>query len=95
MTLPVEPPPPPAVVGTQPRNADEVNGLVGTHLRGFTASKAATHQDQEFFVATDLKAAPYYFSAEQETLIKSAVSGLDQALQAVDMTFISRIIGMA
>lgn len=88
-------PQPPATVGTQPRNADEVNGLVGTHMRGFTASKAAVHQDQEFFLATDLKIAPYFFDADQETLIKSAVAGLDTALQAVDMTFISRIIGMA
>jgi hypothetical protein len=88
-------PPPPATVGTQPRNADEVNGLTGTHLRGFTASKAAIHQDQEFFLATDLKIAPYWFTDDQETLIKSAIAGLDQALQAVDMTFISRIIGMA
>jgi len=86
---------PPETVGTQPRNASEVNALTGTHLRGFTASKAAVHQDQEFFLATDLKAAPYFFTADQETLIKSAVAGLDASLQAVDMTFISRIIGMA
>jgi len=100
LTIPEEPteptqPPPPATVGTQPRNADEVNGLVGTHLRGFAASKMAVHTDQEFFLATDLKVAPYWFTADQETLIKSAVAGLDASLQAVDMTFISRIIGMA
>jgi hypothetical protein len=39
MTIPVDPPPPPATIGTQPRNADEVNGLLGTHLRGFAANK--------------------------------------------------------
>ena len=93
MTQPT-PPPPPATVGTQPRNADEVNGLVGSHLRGFIASQNAIKQDQNFFLGADLKAAPYYFSTDQETLIKSAVSSLDAALDAIDMTFINRIVGM-
>lgn len=93
MTIPTEPQPP-AVVGTQPRNADEINGLIGTHLRGFVQSKSTINQDHEFFTSTDLKAAPYYFTEEQETLIKSAIADLDTALDAVDMTFISRIIGM-
>jgi len=88
------PPPPPAIVGTQPRNADEVNGLVGAHLRGFVASRGTVHQDELFFSVTDLKAAPYYFTDQQEALLKSAISSLDTALQAVDMTFISRIVGM-
>lgn len=93
MTIP-ETPPPPATVGTQPRNADEVNGLVGLHLRQFCAAKVTVGQDQEFLLATDLKAAPYYFTPDQETLIKSAISSLDASLDAVDMTFISRIVGM-
>jgi len=95
MTLPVEPPPPPSTVGTQPRNADEVNALVGTHLRGFVSSKNAVGQDHDFFGVTDLKVAPYFFSDEQEALLKSALADLDTALDAIDMTFISRIIGMA
>ena len=70
MTQPT--PPPPDTVGTQPKNAAEVNGLVGLHL----------------------KAAPYYFTAAQETDLKTAVSQLDAALDAVDMTFINRIVGM-
>jgi hypothetical protein len=93
MTQPV--PGPPAVVGTQPKNADEVNGLVGLHMRQFVAAKLAIGQDQDFFVATDLKAAPYFFDADQETLLKSGVSGLDTQLDGTDMTFINRIIGMA
>ena len=44
MTLP-ETPPPPDTVGTQPRNATEINGLVGTHLRDFLVSKARIGQD--------------------------------------------------
>ena len=88
------PPSPPATVGTQPRTADEVNGLVGSHLRGFIASKNAINQDQNFFMGTDLKAAPYYFTPEQETLIKSAIADLDAALDGVNMTFISQLVGM-
>jgi hypothetical protein len=86
--------PPPSTIGTNPKSADEVNGLVGTHLRGFVATKATIQQDQNFMAATDLKAAPYWFSDTQETDIKTAISQLDQALQGIDMTFISRIIGM-
>jgi hypothetical protein len=93
MTLPVEPSPP-ATIGTQPRNADEVNGLVGTHLRGFVANKNAIDQDHNFFGSTDLTGAPYFFTVDQETLLKSAIADLDTALDGIDMTFISRIIGM-
>lgn len=93
MTQPT-PPPPPATIGTNPKSADEVNGLVGTHLKGFLASQATIHQDQNFMAATDLTAAPYYFDSTQESDIKSAISALDTALQAIDLTFISRIVGM-
>ena len=85
---------PPKTVGTQPRNADEVNGLVGTHLKGFIANKNAVGQDHDFFLTVDLKVSPYWFSEEQETLIKSAIADLDTALDAVNMTFISQLVGM-
>jgi hypothetical protein len=94
MTQPT-PPPPPAVVGTNPRNADEVNGLTGTHLRSFLNVRAMIEQDESFMGATDLTAAPYYFTEDQQTQIKSAVTTLNTALQAVDLTFISRVVGMA
>lgn len=87
-------PQPPATIGTNPRNADEVNGLVGTHLKGFLASKATIQQDENFMLATDLKAAPYYFTSDQETAIKSAIGSLNSALEGIDLTFISRIVGM-
>lgn len=90
---PPEPTPPPTV-GTQPRNADEVNALVGTHLRGFASSKVTINQDHDFLAATDLTVAPYFFTEDQQTLIKSAIADLDTALDAIDMTFISRLIGM-
>jgi predicted transcriptional regulator len=87
-------PQPPSYVGTQPRNADEVNGLVGLHLRNFIACMNAVGQDHDFFLTVDLKAPPYYFEAEQETLIKSAIADLDASLDMVDMTFISQLVGM-
>jgi len=93
MTIP-DPTAPPTVVGTQPRSADEVNALAGNHLRTFIAARATVHQDQQFFAATDLKAAPYYFTDTQETDLKTAISQLDAALQPIDMTFINRIVGM-
>ena len=92
MTQPT--PPPPAVIGTNPRNADEVNGGIGTHLRGFIASKNTVHGDQLWLAGVDLTVEPYNFTSEQETTIKSAVSGLDTALQAVDMTFINQVVGI-
>jgi len=94
MTIPVEPPPPPETVGTSPRNAAEVNGLVGLHLKDFLRVATIINQDQDWLSPTDLKAAPYFFTDEQEALIKSAVSGLDEALDAIDRTFISRLVGM-
>ena len=88
------PPSPPAKVGTNPRNADEVNALVGTHLKAFLACRGTIEQDENFMLATDLTAAPYYFTDDQQTEIKSAIGALNTSLQAVDLTFISRIVGM-
>jgi len=87
-------PAPPATVGTQPQDANTLNLLVGQHLRAWYASKVSIGQTRDFLQATDLKLAPYFFSADQETLIKSAILSLDDSMDAIDMTFISRIIGM-
>lgn len=88
------PPPPPTTIGTQPKNADEVNGLVGLHLRSFIANKNAVGQDHDWLITIDLKAEPYYFTQEQEDSIKSGIGDLDASLDAVDMTTISRLVGM-
>ena len=87
-------PTPPATVGGQPTDAASVNLLVGAHLRNFVTVKNTIGQDRDFLAAEDLKAAPYFFSADQETLIKTAVLQLDQALDAVDMTFIVQLVGL-
>jgi len=94
MTVP-EPPAPPATIGTAPETAFAVNQILGQHLRAFAQSKGVVNQDHEWLNVTDLKAAPYYFDADQEATLKSAVADLDTALDAIDMTFISRIIGLA
>jgi hypothetical protein len=93
MTVPIEPTSPPTV-GLAPLSAQEVNNTVGQHLRGFAAMKVTIGQDRDWLATVNLQAAPYYFSADQETLIKSAVNDLDASLDAIDMTFISRLIGM-
>jgi hypothetical protein len=93
MTIP-DPTAPPATIGSQPKNASQVNDTVGLHLRQFLAAKAAINQDQDYFAATDLKLAPYYFTDAQETDLKTAISQLDAALDGVDLTFINRIVGM-
>ena len=95
MTVPTDPPPPPATVGTAPETAYAVNQIIGQHLRAFSQNKLTVGQDHNWLNTVDLKAAPYYFDASQETLIKSAIADLDTALDAIDMTFISRIIGLA
>lgn len=97
MTYPPLPTPPgeaPTTIGSNPKNADEINYLVGTHLRAFLATRVTIGQDENFMTATDLKVAPYNFTADQETQIKTAISDLNTSLQAIDLTFISRIVGM-
>jgi hypothetical protein len=93
MTIPQEPQPP-STVGTAPRNADEVNGLVGLHLKDFLRIKTVINQDAAWMAPTLLTDPPYHFTADQETLIKSALNDLDNALDAIDLTFISRLVGM-
>jgi len=86
--------PAPPTVGAQPQNANDLNLTIGNHLRQFLTSKNTINQDRDFLASTDLKIAPYFFTTDQETLIKSAVLGLDTTLDTVDMTFITRLIGL-
>jgi len=81
-------------VGLSPQNADQINNNVGILMRNFTDVRAKVHAQQGWLAAEDLKVEPYNMSAEDETLIKSALSDLDTALQAVNMTFINQLIGL-
>jgi len=81
-------------VGLSPKSSLEVNSFVGGLMLQFQQNRDACHQQHDWLAATDLKVDPYNFSPDDETLIKTAVNELDTALQSVDMTFISRLIGM-
>jgi hypothetical protein len=89
--MPLEPP---DTIGLDPRNANEVNTQIGTHMRDFVSSKETIGHDWDWISGVDLKADPYGFTADQETTIKTAVQQLDVALDAVDMTFINRLTGL-
>lgn len=92
-------PPTPPPVGTvgpgmAPGSAAEVNYQVGALLREFTEIKAKVHKYEENLAPLILTQNPYNMSAEDETLIKSAINGLDASLGTVDMTFINRLTGL-
>ena len=80
--------------GLAPTSAYEVNANVGQVLRNFTDVRALIHQHWAWLQAEDLKVPPYDMDPDDETLIKSALGPLDTDLQAIDMTFISRLIGL-
>lgn len=94
MTIPLDPTTPPFTIGAQPASAYEVNSRVGAALRQFLAVQSMVGQDQDWLAGADLKVAPYFFTDVQETDIKSAIASLDAALDAIDMTFINRLIGL-
>jgi len=81
-------------VGLTPRTADEVNSQVGNILRTFTDIKESVNHLADNLAPLDLQAPPYLMTAEDETLIKSAVNGLDTSLDSIDMTFVVRLTGM-
>lgn len=86
--------PPALVTGVNPQNAAEINMTLGVHLRGFVDLRETIAHDQGFLAGTDLTAAPYSMSADDQTLLKSAISDLNMALQGIDMTFINRLTGL-
>lgn len=87
-------PTPPTTIGAQPINATEVNNRVGNCLRQFLQIQQIIDQNQSWLLGADLKLAPYYFTEAQELDLKSAVGSLDTALDAIDMTFVNRLIGL-
>ena len=86
-------PTPPDTIGTNPRNAAEVNGIIGTHLRDFLKMKTVINQDAEWLSVADLKVAPYHFTQDQEDDLKSAVNSVDTPLDGIDLTFVNRVVG--
>lgn len=81
-------------VGLTPTTADEVNNSVGVILRQFVDSKESVGHMRDNLAAIDLTEPPYSMTPEDQTLIKSAINDLDTALDGIDMTFISRLVGL-
>lgn len=81
------------MAGLTPKNGDEVNNVVGVILRQFVDIKESVNHLQANLAPLVLTDAPYNLAPADETLIKSAVNSLDASLDAVDMTFISRLAG--
>jgi hypothetical protein len=81
-------------VGRNPINAAEVNNLVGDVLRRFIDLKEEIGHHKESLSSLDLKVPPYEMSTDDETLLKTAVLQLDTDLDAIDMTFINRLVGL-
>jgi len=82
------------MAGSSPANAAEVNTFIGQHLRNFTDTKETIGHDRDWLATADLKLPPYEMTADEETLIKTAILELDNALDAIDMTFINRLTGL-
>lgn len=82
------------MAGLAPRNADEVNNNVGVILRRFVDDKESVTHLADGLSGVDLKAPPYNMDPDDETLIKSAVNDLDTALDAINMQFINKLVGL-
>lgn len=94
MTLPYIPPGGQSTVGLTPNTSSDVNVAVGNLLRQFTEIRARVDHFESWLVTVDLKISPYLMSPDDETLVKSAIGGLDASLKTVDMTFINRLTGL-
>lgn len=80
-------------IGTLPAGNNDVNLAIGGLCRQFLLFKDSVHRAQKTFAALDLTLAPYTFDATGNSNLKSALNGLDTAMQAVDTTFIDRVAG--
>jgi len=96
MTLPppIMPPSPNPRVGMNPTTGDEVNYSVGTLLRDFVTLKEKVNHYQAWLAGAVLTDPPYDIDPDLDATIKTAVNGLDTSLDAVDMTFINRLVGI-
>lgn len=81
-------------IGMNPQNTADVNSQVGSICRQFVMLQQQASRFQAWMAANDLKVAPYSFSSGEEANIKSAISGMNTALAAVDRTFIDRNTGL-
>lgn len=80
--------------GLTPKTADEVNNFVGSHLRAFISMQETIKHDADSLAPLDLTGEPYLMTPIDAANIETAIAGLNTALQAVDMTFINRLVGL-
>jgi hypothetical protein len=80
------------IIGSAPMNADDYNTKLGFLLKQFLTIKAQVNQWQAWQAGVDL-AARYGFTPEDAALAVSAVNGLDNDLDGVEMAFINRLAG--
>ena len=81
-------------IGMNPQDAATVNSQTGSISRQFVLLQEQVGRFQAWLAGHDLKLAPYSFTSNDEATIKSAISGLDTSLSAVDRTFIDRLTGL-
>lgn len=82
------------MAGVNPLSAADVNNVVGGVCRQFVLFQAELARMQTWMAANNLQSAPYSMTSGDEANIKSAISGLNTALQAIDRTFIDRLTGL-
>lgn len=80
-------------VGTLPANNNDINLAVGGLCRQFLLFKDSVAACQAMLASLTLQTPPYTFDSTSEANIKSAISGLNTALQAIDVTFVNRVAG--
>ncbi len=82
------------MAGTNPQTANDVNVVAGGLGRQFVLLQQQVARNQAWLAAHDLKIAPYNMTSADEADVKSAISGLNTALAAIDRTFIDRLTGL-
>lgn len=80
--------------GLTPKTADEVNTFVGSHLRNLITLQETIRHDADSLAPLDLTAEPYLMTPADAANIQTAISGANTYLQAMDMTFINRLVGL-
>lgn len=86
------------------QTANDVHAMAGGIARDINVVMVRLAEFQRFLLATDLKLDPYFLSADDEGLVKSAMTDLDKLRQVYEglvtstpaydyRTFASRIYG--
>ena len=80
--------------GLTPKSADEVNTFVGSHLRNLITIIETINHDADSLAPLDLTKDPYLMSPGDAANVQTAIAGANTYLQAMDMTFINRLVGL-